>query len=221
MVFEKTQSESEKPNVPEFLHKKMNLNPVLIASFSEASDDIAMWGRYSNDQGINIGIEKRKFDNWKLLEDKHQEVYVGRCIYDTEIKSTLAKRIYELHEKNGSASALDLFVNLLKISPFFKNNSFSHEKEWRVVCEYSPKAKKDYGRPVFRINRNTIIPYGTLELFSIANLENKDEIKLKIPEIILSPRLSRSLHAKQMIEHFLLSNNIKIEKIFESNSSLR
>jgi hypothetical protein len=206
--------------IPDRLFDNNIFKPILISSFSEINDNIAMWGRYSNDEGINIGIHSESILNSFLNEDQTQVLYVGKCIYDDKLKYDIVNRIYQkyLNEENG----FTFFKELLLVAPFLKNSSFEHEKEWRIVAEYSPDSVENYGRPRFRISKNSIVPYGNISIFNNVNkrtLINSTNI-IDIPEINISPRLSRTPNALNMIKYFLTSNKFICNNISFSKSSV-
>ena len=192
------------------------LKPILIASFSEQNDDISMWGRYTNDDGLNIGFSKNDILNCVLSEDPTQHLYIGKCLYYKKDKVKVVKRIMRNYKPGDNF--LHILSALLLIAPFLKNPSFAHEQEWRVIAEYSPNSRKGYGKPCFRIKDNSLIPYGNFDVFQLLNPEHNKT--LSIPIITLSPRFKRVQNADKMIEYFIASNNYTLDKLAVSSSSL-
>lgn len=116
---------------------------------------------------------------------------------------------------------LQILRTLYTIAPFFKNESFAYEKEWRLVFEYRPTAFQGYGKPSFRYADNQIIPHGTV---SFRKDEKRSSFNSKptfcFPEIVLSPRLGRMPRVKEMIQDFLNGMFIGCDAITNSKSPL-
>lgn len=180
----------------------------VVTSFSEQSDDLSMWGRYgNNDKGIAIGFDNISADNWKPQEDM-QKPYFGRCIYDRKTKDKLLTRLFKT-----CTEPIEIITLWTKICAFFKNDSFSGEKEWRLVADCNFKAKKGAGKPSFRVANNRLIPYFNMEMKSVEDFRFSD--------IVLSPQLSQDLIGIESIEDFLMAKNVKYNSITCSKSTLQ
>lgn len=185
-----------------------------IVSFSESSDDLAMWGRYSNDSGLCLGFKREDIEKLVVKEDHLQGSVIGKCLYDQIKKNEV---ITQIMKKYDPANKADLLYALLFIAPFLKNETFQHEREWRVVFKYNKEAIDKYGKPVFRSTQNVIIPY------MHASILDKDSNNFKlshIEKIILSPKLGRTPNAEMMIRNFLECYDIRLNILSKSKSSI-
>jgi hypothetical protein len=186
----------------------------LIASFSEKLDDLSMWGRYTEDEGLNIGFSRTEVEHLRAVEDRLQQPVIGKCIYNNNEKENIIYDIISIHDGN---LGVELLNNLLFIAPFIKNESFKHECEWRMVFKYNPEANDEYGKPKYRISNNSIIPYMNI---STKNASDDNFNFRWFESIVLSPKLARNPRAKTMVENYLSSNNIKVGEYLQSLSTL-
>lgn len=211
---------STKENISQYLEKVKsefwNDPNYIILSFSEQCDDLAMWGRYSNDEGINLGFSKETINELCPIEDSFQMPVFGKCIYDNKEKISLVEKCFNLLTEN---KIKDLIFNemLLGVAPFLKNESFKHEQEWRAVFKYNPSAPDYSGKPKLRYSKNKIIPYMNIYF---KNIEKTELIFPSIEKITLAPKLSRSPHAEMMIKYYLECNGVTYNEINKSKSSL-
>ena len=182
---------------------------VMVASFSEAGDQLSQWRGYANDsRGVCIGFDLR---DMRPTPGLGSTVTFAPCIYDQETKRALLKaiftdyrnRVYEwwgstmnlAHREGRAVTAYDpqsaativkgrepelqralkmghvgLQFDLIRAAPLLKNESFSEEREWRLVLPCMP----DRGRPninelEFRCMRDGIVPYFASLLPRVAN----------------------------------------------------
>jgi hypothetical protein len=209
---------SAKPNINDYLQqasRKILGEPnYLIASFSEEKDNLAMWGRYSKDEGLNIGFSRESIRQIKAIEDNLQRVTIGKCVYSNEEKESIVNETISLFSPEQS---LQMLHALIFIAPFLKNESFKHECEWRVVIKHLPNASEGYGKPLYRVSNNSIIPFMNV---SIQNAQTDEFAFNRFEEINLSPKLGRTPRSEMMIRTYLGSNGIEVGSIRKSISSL-
>jgi hypothetical protein len=186
----------------------------LIASFSERDDDLSMWGRYTKDEGLSLGFSRDTLMYSKAKEDKFQKPTIGKCIYNSDDKIEIVSKLVS---SIGSDNTDSLLNALITIAPFFKNESFANENEWRLVFEHKPSATDEYGKPLYRISQGKIIPYMQV----LIGEKTDGSLRLnRFEEIVLSPKLCRVPRSELMIRNYLASSNIKVEAIRQSISSL-
>lgn len=192
----------------------------MVSSFSEARDNIAMWGRYSQDEGLNIGFSNEIITNLVSREDVFQKPWIGKCIYNKDVKTAIVNRIYNEYQ---ALDDIKWFLQaLLKTAPFIKNESFEPEQEWRVVFDYKPQMIKGNGLSKYRYFNGKIIPHMNLSRKRGASSKrNSEQFNFEIFEkMVLSPRLSRDPRAEIMLKEFLRSKGIMEGEIIKSQSTL-
>lgn len=152
-------------------------------SFCLDSDKLSQWRGYGSHQGVCIEFDKDKLiSSIKStgLDFKHDVVN-----YSSENSTVeMNHRINSFFEKininpqdidNGLAWWVSSYVLISQVTPFFKNEGFSEENEYRFI--FTPKSKmKDVK---FRVNANGLIPY--------MNIGIKEDEVLPIKRIIVGP----------------------------------
>jgi hypothetical protein len=164
--------------------------PVFVSSFSEICDLLSQWRGYSGIEGVSIGFDFSK------LEDKivFQGFYLTKCIYKKEEQLEMIDSLWDDSKNetkiNGDKDAKNINTYLVNValnflgkcmlfSPIFKDESFSEEKEWRLISN-SFRFNKSDPRIKFRIKKSAIIPYVEFKLTE----KNKP---LSFSKIILGP----------------------------------
>ena len=112
---------------------------------SEKQDDLGQWRGYADDgSGISIGFKSSYFEN---ILDQHKpdpafssKVIFGDVLYTEEALNSLFYDECSLSQINPQMSSKEVIKNLrtavvasLLLAPFYKNEYFSEEKEWRVA----------------------------------------------------------------------------------------
>lgn len=160
--------------------------PVFITSFCENDDLLSQWRGYGGDMGYSIGWDFEELRNIA----KEKGWFLVQCIYDEgeqkqEAQSYL-KFIIDLLDKSLKSNTLDyefyycvLGSFLSRFIPMLKHESFSEEKEWRLISPWPINANginiKDLTDPIlqqsaigaamqkqgvcYRQGRSGIIPY--------------------------------------------------------------
>lgn len=168
-------------------------NEYYIVCFCEDGDLLSQWRAYaSNGVGFSIGINANVIG--QINPDEH--VRFVKVNYDEESQVSYVKKVIEktlelavkYYQVDFTASTLDnnivaticsfISANLTFCKFAFKNNSFSEEKEWRVIIR--PKSSN---RLKFRNNINGIIPYLECDL----DTTTKNYPLLPVYEIISGP----------------------------------
>lgn len=202
---------------------------IYITSFCEKSDLLSQWKGYTNfGEGYAIGLDLQQLTNTKHHKD-FKNISIKKVIYDKKtqkniIKSKIkymikeSKKLIYQDKKNEeniiNACAKSLAYYLNAQSKRFKSNSFSEEKEWRIIYINNTFSKENRVKNKFRITDSIITPY--LEL----NLSNKNSKLLPIKEIIIGPKINYKKASKSIN---LIYNNIhkNTPKILKSEISLQ
>jgi len=196
---------------------------------SDAPDSLGMWNYYvKNDryQGYNLGFSVYQIlRNFAKIKNPEIEIFYGTIIYDESTQISVLEELffeydqilevklrqsssYEEHQVVHDEILGEMLEQIEGYRLFFKNDSFSDEREYRFVIrmpvEYVSK-KDDYLMMGYDIRNGIIVPHCDLS-FSRANA---------ISTLRLSPMLEYEL-AKQGLLRFLHFNGygdkIMIEK---------
>jgi hypothetical protein len=118
-----------------------------IFCLSEKSDDLNQWRIYGdNGFGYMVGLRTEYFlDNkyWSLLDDNVvfpfiDKIYLCKCIYDCKIQRNIIEmwiKSFLMESTISEEQRILNFKNVLQFySAIFKHDSYSEEKEWRLIC---------------------------------------------------------------------------------------
>lgn len=165
---------------------------LFVASFSECRDSLSQWRAYGN---FAIGFSKSFLS--QLNYDPHEKIgHTGRRMYFGPVRYYSKAKDEELIEyltraSMGEACDIDLKSQnitpeeLRWLTPRFKDDSFSEEKEWRLICS----GNVDYMGIKFRPRKSTIMPYIVVSLDNVSN---------QIEELIVGPDANSSLNIKAL-----------------------
>ncbi|MCU6676699.1 MULTISPECIES: DUF2971 domain-containing protein [Leclercia] len=156
-------------------------------SFCLEPDLLSQWRGYGSSQGVCL-----EFDDDELadsLELMHYQVFKNRVIYTKE-NSTVEARNEILAFFNApevqAAISQDAIYELgyaaklaHSLPPFFKNDGFKEEQEFRMVI----LPDRPFEGVNFRVNDNGLVPY--------LIVKSKDKLPLK--SIRIGPRSNRSM----------------------------
>lgn len=183
------------------LEKFLYIN-LCVCSLTEEGDLLSQWRGYSSKMGgYSIGFD---FDRIKSIAEENQFELV-KCIYDEseqkEQINNLIETVTELKLPDSPPLNNDNVVKffkgkLLKLAPTFKNNSFSEEKEWRLVGLIGTSNLD------FRAGNSMLIPYTTVNLG-----EKKDLLNL-LNQIVIGHTPNVEL-AKEATKSFLYSSTFQ------------
>lgn len=151
---------------------------VYVTAFSEKPDQLSQWRGYcANGAGFSIGFNLAKLKEL-LKRAPGTDILLKKCIYDPRIKKAKMELIIKAAESTNLRDRhFDTLVSkMMMIAPFFKDESFKEEREWRLA--FIPG-----GENLFREGDTLIIPYVEFDL--------KDENgKLPIDNIVIGPTLN-------------------------------
>lgn len=144
---------SDDKNVRDFAKKVLEFELIddmgaYIFCMSEKADDLNQWRIYGDTGfGFMIGLNTSYFleNKYWILDDSNvvfpyiDRIYLGKCIYDlglqTEIIEFWIKMfLEEMSNVSEEQKILKLKHILQFYSAIFKHESYSEEKEWRLVC---------------------------------------------------------------------------------------
>jgi hypothetical protein len=164
-----------------------------VTSLTENGNLLSQWRGYTpKGNGFSLGFSIRKL---KEALGKRGEFSLVRCIYKQIEQEELVNRAIDLAieewkhrgepaQKIENASKIGIYppVTLRVIcsfmAPIFKNNTFSEEKEWRLVLTQNNPTKVK-----FRSGESTITPY--IEVNLLADPDKPDAMPLS--EVIIGP----------------------------------
>lgn len=179
-------------------------------SFCLDSDKLSQWRGYGVYQGVCIEFDKDELISGlhsKGMYFQHDKVNYSSETSTVEMNASINSFFERINIKpkdvgDNFAWFISAFTLINQITPFFKNDGFSEENEYRFI--FTPKNEKINVN--FRVNANGIIPY-----VSVGMADNK---KLPIKKIIIGPS-SDSNFIMNGIKMLLLScgyNNVVVEK---------
>ena len=198
-----------------------------IACFSKDGDLMSQWRAYANDgKGISIGFNRKYFESIKTLDNKEFEVL--DVVYRCKEQEKLLKNWFSTIGTDNLKLLEDLYINkgdnnffgeimfagaLLKYGMIFKNETFSEEKEVRLIHGYD-KIAAEPDMFEYRVTQDDLISFVEIPI----DVENEYP---PIKEIILGPNCKvNSNSLRHFLEQKLAPNSSGIE-IKESRSSYR
>lgn len=123
-----------------------------------------MWRAYG-DNTSGICIEFNSDSLLKVLKENQEkmELRFEKCIYDEQEQKNAIQSF--LDSKNGSKNleADGIYKKLLKFSPYFKDESFRDEKEWRIVVKLDTGLENRKLKKV-RFRKDIFVPYCELQI---------------------------------------------------------
>ena len=165
---------------------------LFVASFSECRDSLSQWRAYGN---FAIGFSKSflsqlNYDPDENLGHGGRRMYFGPVRYYSKAKD---EGLIDSLARTSMGEACDIDLksqnitagDLRWLTPRFKDDSFSEEKEWRLIC----LGDVDYMGIKFRPRKSTIMPYIVVSL---------DNVNNQIEEIIVGPDANSSLNIKAL-----------------------
>ncbi|MFP2504494.1 DUF2971 domain-containing protein [Buttiauxella gaviniae] len=152
-------------------------------SFCKEPDKLSQWRGYGNKQGVCIEFDKEKLIDF--VQNTYYTCIANDVVYTSEDNTVeMSKELRELfissdinvmEENDHFVMMASTYNRLARIIPFFKNDGFSEEDEYRFVFTpwmYLPEVH-------FRVNENGLIPY--------IILSNADKKLLPIKSITIGP----------------------------------
>jgi hypothetical protein len=192
--------------------KPENIN-VCVCSFSEDRDSLSQWRAYgARTSGFAIGFPA---DLLTSATDR-KGWYLAPCVYkpakQREIIRLLVEEVLEEHlsrdygfsatEKDeegislrGSGGSLLAYLN--RYAPILKDESFSEEKEWRVISRPLINQSADFS---FREGQSLLIPYSKFPL-------SYDDMPFRLKEVVIGPTPDPE-RSRSSITNFLVHRGV-------------
>jgi hypothetical protein len=165
-----------------------------ITCFSSDPDSLDLWRSYSKaETGISLEFSVKNNLDFPFFSTP-PDIRLSKVIYDDELKSDYTKGIItnvlsevEADLRKGIPYSEDHFDDIIKhiISPmrlyfsFFKHQSFSSEKEIRMI--YQEKNETDFDNLHFRTSKMGLIPYYRSNEFILYDEDKKRCLAKNLP----------------------------------------
>jgi hypothetical protein len=168
---------------------------VAVASFTEKGDQLSQWRGYCEiGKGYSLGFSGSKL---RKLVNKAEGYHLVRCVYKEQEHKKIVKELVDSipvinirnHPNYGKLPfyAMEFRTAALFIAPIIKAESFSEEKEWRLITPIL-----SFERALFRQGSHSLIPFWEFDL----DLENT------LQSIIIGPTPEPDL-SKRAVSGFL------------------
>lgn len=222
-ILEKSSISEDKKITISTIYRAIRERIVLLSmSFSANGDQLSQWRGYANDaKGFSIGFEAIYFNELPvhLFQIEYDQDAQKKLIYEflSEIENKLPDDLnIKVKDADNIAQLQDLFAQM-------KNDSFSEEKEFRILHAlgedengglYNSFIKDNYKEYIknevdFRLVDNIPAPYTDI-FYSL------DSGNIPINEVIIGPKNHSEISD---IEHFLRTNGIKGVVVCKSKST--
>ena len=140
--------------------EQKNVIQSLLDSEKENSD-LNMWRAY-DDTGSSVFIEfYNRFDASKESQEKI-ELSWKKCIYDKQEQKNEIQSLLDSEKASKGLFDASFFEKLLKFSPYFKDESFRDEKEWRIIVKLDTGENRELKNVRFR--KDIFVPYCELRI---------------------------------------------------------
>jgi hypothetical protein len=201
--YQSIKSEENKEILKEF-HKDYSgyvlSSNLFLISFCENGDLLSQWRGYTqNNDGISLRFNLPvirtlpQFTLYKVIYDKDTQEKIINYLFN------LLNDLMDYHEKSRTKSFLHYFNLWITIFTTvlltFKDNSFSEEKEWRLIYNHDTIGNNKIIE--YRIRNNYVLPYVKIEKLNLRNL---------ISGITISPSSNNQIINKS-INYYLDMNN--------------
>lgn len=128
---------------------------IFISCFCEKSDLLSQWRGYSGDSyGYSMAL---RTDRLRAFARK-SGFTLGKCIYDRAGQKQIIDELitHSLRIPHAGQRQAEFEDCLISVSPFFKDETFRDEHEWRIVSITKDSHDENIG---FRKGSSTITPY--------------------------------------------------------------
>ena len=182
-------------------HDGMESINVCVCSFSEKDDSLSQWRAYGDGAAkYSIGFSGTLLRKFSGLMSS----WLVPCLYDAGLQRQLVQTLLQdvLQELQENRKRVDqatkgeeyldlprggsLIAYLNRYAPILKHDSFSEEREWRIVTRPLTCCLERFD---YRPGRSMLIPYYRIPLAG-------EEVELAIERIVVGP----SPHAAQAVE---------------------
>lgn len=188
---------------------------ICIASFCEESDLLSQWRGYGNQgKGYAIGFNLKELTHIA----KRQNFVLWPCVYNTALQMELVTYLIDSwcrefggHKTVQHEKMLAIInTSVCQLAPIIKDESFSEEKEWRLVSSVVSSKSPQFA---FREGEFSLIPY--------YNFQIEDEHgRLSIRSIVVGPSPHMEL-ARNSLSTFLAASKLPTVDIVGSKIPFR
>jgi hypothetical protein len=200
-------------DIREFLDV-MDQGHICISSFCEEGDLLSQWRGYGNlGKGYAIGFDLKELTRIA----KFHHFVLWPCVYEPELQLELVRYLIDLWcqnfaKKNISRKTMfaSVDVDICQLAPIIKDESFSEEKEWRLV---SSVVSSKSPRFAFREGQYSLIPYYNFPIID-------DDKKNCIDSVVVGPSPHMEL-ASNSLKTFLDAQKLEEVKIKASKIPFR
>jgi len=155
--------------------KRIDQSHICIASFCEQGDLLSQWRGYGNQgKGYAMGFDLSELRKIAKL----QHFVLWPCVYNASLQLELVNYLIEswlkeFCDKKSSHEKMRKIIDIStgQLAPILKDESFSEEKEWRLVSSVLTSKSPGFA---FREGQYSLIPYYK---FSIVTPDGKDCLK--------------------------------------------
>lgn len=173
---------------------------ICVFSLTAEGDQLGQWRGYCpTTGGYSIGFYANRV---REIASKHKFI-LAPCVYDSSaqlrlIDDVITECVKSFEEEKTATDVSNeerlnklearFLVQFSKVAPLIKNNSFTEEREWRLVS--NPILTSD-SRMRFRVGNTMLVPYYDLPL-----LEN--DAGFEIADIVVGPTSHQTLAANSV-----------------------
>jgi Protein of unknown function (DUF2971) len=199
-----------------YMDSALKLSPesvnVCVCSFSEERDSLSQWRAYgAGTAGFAIGFPSdlliaatAKQERWHLVRciyNPSEQRKVVRLLLDEVLDEMLSGELEKFDPDDEPGFNLSLGGNLRAylnwIAPVLKDQSFSEEREWRIVTRPMFNRSESFH---FREGRSLLIPYCKLPL-------QYDDVKFRLHEVVIGPTRDE-VRSKSSVVSFLMHEGL-------------
>jgi len=180
----------------------LSLTNVCVASFSEEPDSLPQWRAYGGGAGFSLGMPG---EHLRALVDT-ENGFLVRCVYDAAKQREIARALLEEvadqiiagETSKFQPSGGNLTAYLFRFAPLFKHDSFSGEREWRIITR---PLMCGHHRFDFRQGLSAITPYFRFPL-------EQEQQPFRLSKVVVGPTPHSEL-AVAAVNSLLVAHNLK------------
>lgn len=210
-LLETSSTDLARKGILQRMEEVLNWSPqsvnICVCSFSENRDSLSQWRAYSaGTSGFAIGFPA----DLLMAAASRKNWYLAPCIYDPRRQREIMQNLVEeVLEENLSgdygftpedddeleivrARGGNFLADLNRYAPILKDESFSEEREWRIISRPLMSSSKDF---CFREGRSLLIPYSKLSL-------SYDDLAFRLKEVVIGPTRDQE-RSKSSVTSFL------------------
>ncbi len=188
---------------------------ICIASFCEVADLLSQWRGYGNQgKGYAIGFNLKELTHIA----KRQHFVLWPCVYNSSLQLELVNYLIDSWSREFCGSRpvehekmlAVINTSVCQLAPIIKDESFSEEKEWRLVSSVVSSKSPQFA---FREGEFSLIPYYN---FQIADEHGRHSIKT----IVVGPSPHMEL-ARNSLVTFLTASKLPAVEVISSKIPFR